>query len=312
MKKLRIVLLVVLPLLSSISFAQKSFVDYFEKKGSEKIQKSISMDVFTKPVANKSATDGHGKNPYFTSKSQLPKKVALITFNINDLGFRNFTVATVTYGSLTEEGGNLLATQIHDLSIDKLKAKFLEYGVELLTPAEYLDTEEKINYYYKEFAPEVSKMGEFLSDIETRGRDISAAADYYRYFDLGAANDFLRAQSLGADLASKLQVDAVFSIGFVVQSDEKKGYFRSIKMAMHGPNPTPKQDKKYVAQKMGNGYYEGQLYVSGFLNFDKAIEFLVIGKTQFKEINIKGLDDIFPVFIDRFYAEIYKSIEKAQ
>ena len=317
MRTLHIVSIFLLFFSVSTVYGQKTFNEYVEKTGSEKIQKSISMDVFTKPVANKSATDGHGKNPYFTSESQLPKKIALITFNVNDLGYFKASgaaggVVVTTFRHLTEAGGNMVATNFHDQSIDKLKASFEKYGVELQTPQEFLDTPEKIKFYNEEFVPQVSKLGEFMSNIENRKSDISASADDYRYFDMGAAFDFLRAESLGYDLTKELGVDAVFSIGFVIQTDKKEGTFHWVKMAMHGPNPVPKQDKKYVAQNSGNGYNNGQLYVGGTLTLKKPISFMEIRKEEIVSMDLEGIENIFAPFIDRFYSEIYNSIEKAK
>ncbi len=314
MKILKLTLVSFIVFFFQYSFAQKSIKEYVEKNDSKKIDKAFMMDPYCQPTTSKGFKDGHGKGPYLTSKDQLPKKVALVTFNINDLGAASSTsgngLTITTYTSLTENGGNVVASKMHDLTISNLKKKFEENGAVLLTPSEYLDTPEKKSFYYKTFMPEVSKLGKFLSNIETRGTDISVCADGYRYFDMGASFDFLRSQSMGFDLANELGVDAVLSIGVVIQSNGKEGYVRSMKMALNGPNPVPKMDKKYVAQKLGNGYYNGQIYVGAWLPFKKPIKSLVIRKKQITEMNFDGLEVLFEAFIDKFYSTMNAAIEK--
>lgn len=295
-------------------FAQKTLKQYVSKMDSKKIQKSILWDMGTIPTTSKSFKDGHGHTPYFTSKDQLPKTVALIAFNIRDLGDVHVTDAgyswITTYTALSENGGNMVANAIYNVSIDMLKDRFKQEGVTLLTPKEFLDSKEKIDFYYDTFSPEVSKLGDFLRKVETRGTQMSTSADYFRTFDLGAAFDWKRSNSLGSELANKLGVDAVLSVGTVIQSNNKEGYFRSIKIAMHGPNPNPKQDKKYVAQKAGNGYNNGQLYMGLTYNLKDPQKTIEIHKKQITNINFEGYEVLLKEIIDRMYNEFYKAIEK--
>lgn len=273
------------------------------------------MDAFSKPITQKSFRDGHGKNPYLTSADQLPDTIALITFNINDLGltttFSNDYATYTNYYSLSESGGNLVADDIHSKTIAGLKTEFQKRGVVLLTPEEYLNTPEKQAYYYNEFVPAVSKVGKFLSNIENRATDISVCADGYRYFDMGAAFDYLRSESLGAELAQALGVDGVLSVGIEIQSQKKEGYLRAIKMTLHATNPNPKEDKKYIGQKTGTGYYEGQLFAGGGLRFKKPFEVMELGKNQIISMDFEGIDVIFNCFIEKFYDEIDAAINKA-
>lgn len=186
---------------NQIVFAQKTIKEYVTKNNSEKIKKNILIDAFSKPSTGNAFKDGRGKNPRLSSVDQLPDTIALITFNINDLGAVHVSSGDystlITYSSVSEAGGNKIANEIHKQTIAKVKEEFKKQGVVLLTPSEYLDSPEKKSFYYTEFTPIVSKMGKFLSNIENRATDISVCADYYRYFDMGAAFDYLRSQSLG-------------------------------------------------------------------------------------------------------------------
>lgn len=299
---------------NQVIFAQKTIKEYVAKNGGEKIKKDILIDVFSKPITNKGFADGHGKNPYFSSTDQLPDTIALITFHINDLGLTvvETTAAFIytTYYYVSAEGGNVIANKIHEQTIESLKQEFKKQGVVLLTPSEFLDTPEKKSFYHNEFMPSVSKMGKFLSSIENRATDISVCADYYSPFDMGAAFDYLRSESLGYDLANKLGVDGVLSIGIVIQSTKKEAYVRAVKMALHGPNPIPMVDKKYIGQKTGTGYYSGQLYVGGTFSFKDPIKSIELGKQTITSMDFDGLEIIFGNFIGKFYDEINAAINK--
>jgi len=297
-----------------VGFSQKTINEYLEKYDSEKIKKNVVM--IGQPVKNspKSFRDGHSKWPYIDSREQLPDTIALITYHVNDLGvtssWSNDYYTYTDYFSLTETGGNMVANEMFKVSIEALKEEFKKQGVVLLTFEDVVNTPEKIKYYYEDFMPNVSKIGTFLSDIENRANDISVSADYYRYFDMGATYDYLRSESLGYDLANNLGVDGVLSIGFVIQSNTKEIYLRAIKMAIHAPNPIPKEDKKYVGQKMGTGYYNGQMYAGGYLPFKKPFKTGEISGKKAMKLNFEGLDVLSKLIIEKFYEEINISIAK--
>jgi hypothetical protein len=299
-----------------ITYAQKSLKEYATKYDSKKIQKGILYDAFSVPATHKSFKDGHGKNPYFTSKDQLPDTIALITFNIRDLGDVNVTdagyVKITTYTALSENGGNQVSNEIYDLTINMLRERFKKEGVVLLTPKEFLNTKEKSDFYYDKFNPDVSKLGNFLRNIENRGTQMASSADFFRTFDLGAAADWRRSTSLGYDLANKLEVDAVLSIGTALRSNKKGANMRYMAIALHGPNLIPKQDKKYIAQKAGNGYNKGQLYTSLKYILKNEIKTLTIQKKEITDINFDGYEVILEELIDRMYKVFDESIAKAQ
>ncbi len=301
-------------LITQTMFPQKTIKEYVTKTDAEKIKKNIT--IIGQPVMNspKSFKDGRSKWPFFTSKKQLPDTIALITYNISDLGLatswsNNYAVYT-EYFSLTETGGNIVANEMLKQTIETMKEEFKKQGVVLLTINELVNKPEKRQYYYHDFVPTVSKVGYFLSDIENRATDISVCADYYRYFDMGATYDFLRSESLGYDLANNLGVDGVLSIGFVIQSNKQEVYLRAMKMAIHGPNPTQKEDKKYRGQKLGSGYYNGQMFIGGQLQFKKPFKTAEIKGKDITNMDFDGLEVIMKSFIEKFYEAIYYSIGK--
>ena len=233
--KNQIICIVFLLACNSMVFAQKTIKEYVTKTSVEKIKKSIVIDAFSKPATHKSFKDGHGKTPYLSSTKQLPDTIALITFHINDMeGISKFSWWHGT-GHLDKRDGNLIANKINKQTIASLKEAFKERGAVLLTPEEFLDTEEKINFYYNLFDPEVSKVGKFLSNLENKNVDISVCADNYRYLDMAAALDYKRSESLGNVLAKELGVDGVLSAAIGFYSDTKGAYTNMIKMSIHGP-----------------------------------------------------------------------------
>ena len=310
----KIICLIVLLACNSMLFAQKTIQEFVAKTGTEKIKKGILMDAFTVPATHKSFKDGHGKNPYFSSTEQLPDTIALITFHINDLGFtdswsNDFYIYYKSY-AVSKSEGNEIANDIQMQTLEGLKEEFKKRGAVLLIPSEFLDTPEKIAFYNDEFIPQVSKAGKFLSNFENRKKDISVCASDYRYFDMGASFDYKRSISLGGELADKLGVDAVLSIGVLIQTFKKETFTKSVKMSLHGPNPNPKLDKKYVGQKTGTGYYDGQLYAGGTYIFKNPIRTILFRKDEITSINFEGMDVIFNSFIERLYDEMNGAIEK--
>lgn len=301
-------------LFSQMVFGQKTIKEYVTKTDSEKIQKSIVMEGLPVTKSAKSFKDGHSKWPLLTSTDQLPDTIALITFHINDLGLTTYTkgyyATFIDNVNVGEEQGNIIANEMYKQTILTLKEEFAKRGVVLLTPSEFLNTPEKKSFYYKEFTPKVSKLGKFLSNVENRSLDIAVAANNYRYFDMGASSDFLRCESLGYELANKLDVDGVLSIGFTIQSNTKEIYFRNVRMSLHAPNPIPKLDKKYVAQKTGNGYNTGQLYAGGYLAFKDPFKIVEKKRGQVSKLEIDGLEIILTNFIEHYYTIMNGAIDK--
>ena len=78
------------------------------------------------------------------------------------------------------------------------------------------------------------------------------------------------------------------------------------------PNPNPKLDKKYFGQKNGTGYYEGQLYFGGSFTFKKPIKTIDINFKEKKTnyIKFEGIEVIFSSFIEKYYDEMNKAIDK--
>ena len=203
-----------------------------------------------------------------------------------------------------------MANEILREGLDDLRAAFKQRGVVLLTPDQFLNTPEK-KAFYKNFQPEISRMGNFISGLEKGDAKVTVTADGYRIFDAGAAKDYLRAESMGSVLASKLGVDGVLHIGIDLSTNATDVYISGIKMVLNAPNPIPRQDKKYVGQKLGTGWYAGQVFASGDLMFKKPLHIVRYKKQEKKPAQLQGIGTIFSCFADRFYNEMEACAVKA-
>lgn len=291
--------------------AQKSIQELVNDGGKEKIRKRIVID--HAPVSGGGFSDGHGRNPLLTSKTQLPDTIALISYYVQDVGSMDeIKHISLTYHNLSEEGGNYFANETYARAISSLKEEFKRQGAVLLTPDEFLNTSEKRNYYYDGFQPKVTKVGDWLAKRENKQIDMVAAAKGFRIFDVVAAWDALRAESLAADLAKKLGVKGVLSIQIGLQDhSSKKLTLNQIKIALNGPNPVPKEDKRYVAQNLGNGYYYGNIY--SLLNYTpkKPIPIATFKKKKIDTVNLEGIEVVLTTMIETMYESMNESIGKA-
>ncbi|MCD6011716.1 MAG: hypothetical protein K0Q79_1578 [Flavipsychrobacter sp.] len=288
-------------------YSQSSVKEYYDDKGIEKVKKAIVKE--REPETGKSFKDGHGAVPYLTSPKQIPETLALVTFYVYDKGTQVTSPAFITTYSLSEKGGNYFANQIHKASIDKLKETFKAHGIVLLTPDEYLNTPEKREFYYKQFKPNVSKLGSVLSGLESGSTDIAVSADHYRALDVAAAGDFRRSESLN-ELAQKLGVNSTLSICFELMAERREISINGIKWSINGPNPNPKEDKKYVAENMGNGYYTGQVYYKAYTYFPNSIRLAKENKKAVSEENYAGIDMVLAAFVEKSVDSWKEAIEK--
>lgn len=301
MKKLTILIFAFFSILSCYSQSIKDFVDNSDEK---KIKKKIVVDAMGAPVSKKGIgykafSDGHGKNPFFTSKDQLPKKIALATFYVLDNGTKTtIHQVSVTTHSLTNGGGNYFANQFLSESFPSIKEAFSKAGIELIDIQQALDTKQKQDFY-RSYKPDASAVGKFIGIEEFRKAEMVNTADFYRCFAVEATQDHKRAEALGRDLCKELDVDAVLSIEIEMAYSGKAVYIVKIKWGINGPNPIPKEDKNYPGQKLGSGYYGGQVYFYSYFTFDKPIIVANVKKQQITDENYAGLGSLLKNFAEK-------------
>ena len=171
--------------------------------------------------------------------------------------------------------------------------------------------------------------------MKPKNVDTSVGADHYRPFDITVAWDPIRSESLVTDLGKKLGLKGIATLAFDIQTDRKDIFLLSARLALQGPNPIPKEDKKYVAQNMGNGYYYGQVFtdvnfriprpalIGQYYNIKKAAKKDVVRtgglyqqtvtSKQGADIGLdpSGLETIVALLTEKTFDTIQESIEKA-
>ncbi|MCW3122524.1 MAG: hypothetical protein JWQ38_2016, partial [Flavipsychrobacter sp.] len=244
--------------------------------------------------------NGGGYSANMDLLTKKPKKVALISYYLYDPGKGKVKGGTyignvsVSVWRTSDFTGQVQVDGFYRNSIDALKTSFKENGVELLTPDEFLDNDEKKELYYG-FNPETSKRekvtitkrgaaGSNSWEIATATAStlkVSPSGKGYRNFFIGneapdecalenynggifTANRKLTS-SLGNDLAKGLGVDAVMVVYVctrkVKQNKDDYGVNAVVSMMM-GPNPGKAEDTDPEAKNLGQFYCGTRTYYS--------------------------------------------------
>ncbi|MES2704609.1 MAG: ankyrin repeat domain-containing protein [Bacteroidota bacterium] len=244
--------------------------------------------------------NGGGYSANMDLLAKKPKRVALISYYLYDPGKGKVKGGSytgnvsVSVWRTSDFRGQMQVDGFYRNSIDALKTSFKENGIDLLTPNEFLDNDEKKEFYYG-FNPETSKKekvnitkrgaaGTNVWDVATATAStlkISPTGKGYRNFFVGneaadestlenynggifTANRKLTS-SLGYDLAKALGVDAVMVVYVctrkVKQTKDDFGVNAVVCMMM-GPNPGKAEDTDPEAKNLGQFYCGTRTYYS--------------------------------------------------
>jgi len=260
----------------------------------------VKLDMPLEGRAYKNGT-GYALNPKMLDA--LPKKVALVSFYTFDPGFTKtwrsssvssgyyYDTKTTTFHTKTRNsGGNAghIALGFYTSAIDILKSKFKAMGMDLLEPEEFLDTEDK-KEFYDSYDIEKSNFNDFLSKALNSGGGHDAIYAYpegYRVIPIDA-EPFANYTSQGKlastkykkdvsdgqlwvmskigievtsinELTSALGVDAVvFFYSTIYAPKDNQVYLQNVNMLMFGPNPVQLPDGK----DSKFNYFPGQMYI---------------------------------------------------
>lgn len=195
----------------------------------------------------------------------FPKRVGLISFYLFDTGVHDFNAMAATYGGsysksfgLNEVGANLFATEFSKRGVPILKERFAEHGMELLTPAEFLDSQAKIDAYLGLELPKSGwqKFAKAIRGWLDKNPNATGAADGY---SMTPTHLWLDAGVLGAleEMRKSLGLDALVTVANNSGSNPKTVGFGGASLLIFGPNPEPKPEKfaKY--------WFPGLAYVQG-------------------------------------------------
>lgn len=214
---------------------------------------------------NQGFSDGHGMYAWPPALKQFPKRVGLLSFMVFDPGL--FETTEKKYGPMSlikTESGFLtasttkeLAKILYEFSIEDLKKDFANYGSTLLTPGEFLTSDEQ-RTAYADFAFKEKGLAKMISS-ESAANTLAVPEGYHLYY---AENMTMPGyvEAITAK-AKELGLDAVLVLKIQMGAKGQTISIQSITTALYGPNPVPKDpDKKYIAINPATGYHEGVVY----------------------------------------------------
>ncbi len=251
---------------------------------------------------NKIRESGKGYSVDMSKVGHMPKKVALVSFYVDDPGlFKETKVGnTISYTTTNTGTANakIFANDFYSKSIETLKTTFKSYDMELLTPAEFLTNDDQKQFYndfkvkHSSLANIGDKLGKFFKKMGNAGTTIETdesadgfgvvkinkreISDYKKKgvqpTNLNSCGDDQMLESIGYDLCKNLEVDAVLIVfntqlasnGWAGKSNYWMG---AVNMHMFGPNPLPlKEGKK------DNMFYCKGIWYAGFrTTFSKGL-----------------------------------------
>lgn len=140
-----------------------------ETKDSDKIK--VRFDF---PGEGRNSKNGGGYSANMDLVNPKPKKVALISYYLYDAGKGKANITGVGAWRTQDGAGQAQVDGFYRASIDKLKSSFKENGIDLLTPNEFLDTQEKAETYYGFVQESAKKEKTSLTRSKTRSSSVTA------------------------------------------------------------------------------------------------------------------------------------------
>jgi hypothetical protein len=249
--------------------AQNAFNKKTADEGSIKV-------IFDFPGEGRNSKNGSGYSANVELIDPKPKKIALISFYLYDPakgkaeGGKYVGAATAKIWRTSNEVGQAHVDAFYNQGIEAMKTAFKGYGMDLLTPEEFLDTDEKADYYYhfsqesakkeKTSATITKQAGTGLSTVATANVStlkVTPSKKGYRAFfvENEAADesepfifkskgifgaDRKMTSSLGYELCKELGVDAVvvcYVVTRKLKMNKNDHGVNAVNLLMFGPNP---------------------------------------------------------------------------
>ncbi len=283
------------------------------------------------PKEGRSSKSGGGYSVSLKLLTEPPKKVALVTFFTFDPGltksysYKSESDIMTTYSTKTRKRGassgtaSAIVDGFYYTSIDKLIAMFKENGMNLLLPEQYLDTDEK-KEFYKNFEVQHDGLNDWLNNLQSGGHDQMFASPFgYKALDIElepfanyskskmlSTMDYKRVvsdgqpmfmsfddkkmfQSLGYDLPTALGVDAVLCVYFTIyMPKDTKIKLQNANMIMLGKNPVQVNE----GDKKPKFYRRGLLYCATRFQPDVAIYNYSKKDEKTHDLDITGFDNV--------------------
>lgn len=241
-----------------------------------------------------------------------------------------YTTTVTKKRGLSHGNAAALVDQFYYNSIDKLVANFKENGMQLLLPEEYLNTDEKKSYY-ENFEVAHDKFNNFIKNLGTTDHNIVFAwPDGYKPVDIiyepfqnysksgmFSTMDYKKVipdkqtmiflddekmqNSIGYELAKKLDVDAVLIVYFTIYNPkDTRIVLQNANMIMMGLNPLQPAE----GEKKPMFYRPGQFYCATRFQPDVIIyngkkkkpETLSLDPTGFDNV-VLGLSNVMCTYL---------------
>ena len=163
---------------------------------------------------------------------QIPKKVGVLSFYIHDDDYSTYSSDWITTYKATEEKVNAVAQRLFDQSIDGLKEQYAQMGMELLTPDEFLISEEMKNVYFNYPLPNMEGKA-YVWGAAGSGAAIPDGFRLLPYASIAiSGNKFAKEKS---DFFEALGLDAfiVVEVGLIAAN----GSIKNIRSMFYNKNP---------------------------------------------------------------------------
>lgn len=128
---------------------------------------------FDFPGEGRNANNGSGYSANMDLVNPKPKRVALISYYLYDAGKGKANITGVGAWRTPDYAGQNQVNGFYSKSIGKMKEAFAEKGITLLTPNEFLDTQEKAEAYYGFEQESAKKEKTTLTRSKTRSSSFS-------------------------------------------------------------------------------------------------------------------------------------------
>ncbi len=267
---------------------------YAEKDLSSKARYDVSK--------SKIRENGRGFTVDFAKLPKSPKRIALVSFYVEDPGLTKVsgtrsTGRTYRTTNTSQEGVRQYANYYYKLSMDTMRQVFKGNDMEILTPSQFASAGKA--QYYRSFEAKhstLNKLGGKLTSFFKGSGDAGTTIETKEPADgftlcnmnsnrfvanakhksvktnggVGEMDDKL-IESMGSDLCKELDVDAVLVVVNTMLCDSKhrkdRHFLSAVSMYMFGPNPLP-----LAEGKKDNMFYSKGLFYSGYrMAFKKGL-----------------------------------------
>lgn len=252
------------------------------------------------------------------NSEQIPKleKIGILGLSIFQPTFSDKEPYSIITPYLTDAGSVFFSDMLYKDAVSLMKNAYAANGATLLTPDEYLDTEEeKKRYAEAQFEP--SKLMAAVASISNRIRggqadDVRAGLPGYKYL-VGLEADAKMWREIGK-FAAEIGLDAVLVIETQLGYDGKNLGLQKIRTFLVGPNPIPyreSDEKHYAPFGPLKGHLEGIVYGSLIGISPSGGQLLAtLKKGSIKDSYFEGMDKVYARIAEELLKHSKAELEK--